>query len=90
MRFYLDRKPIIKAATEMLYAKINLILVAASFVCSSVGLAQQHITFGHGMSQPKGLRKQKLLDMTLGPVDESFLKLLDKTASQLFFSTKIP
>jgi pimeloyl-ACP methyl ester carboxylesterase len=39
---------------------------------------------GHGMSQPKSPRKQKLLDATLGPVDESFINLLSRTASKLF------
>lgn len=38
----------------------------------------------HGMSQPKAPRKQKLLDATLGPVDESFISLLTKMASKLF------
>lgn len=39
---------------------------------------------GHGMSTPKGPWKQKLLDSTLGPVDESFLVLLANTAGKLF------
>jgi hypothetical protein len=38
---------------------------------------------GHGMSQPRGPRRQKLLDATLGPVDEAFLKALEQTARQL-------
>lgn len=35
---------------------------------------------GHGMSAPKQPRGQKLLDMTLGPVAESFMELLGETA----------
>jgi hypothetical protein len=37
---------------------------------------------GHGMSEPKGPRKHKLLDATIGPVDESFKALLHSTAAQ--------
>lgn len=37
---------------------------------------------GHAMSSPKGPRKQKFLDSTLGPVDENFLKLLSSTAAK--------
>mgnify|MGYP001143260686 CR=1 FL=1 len=39
---------------------------------------------GHAMSKPKGPRGHKLLDSTLGPVDESFKVILAKTASMLF------
>jgi pimeloyl-ACP methyl ester carboxylesterase len=38
---------------------------------------------GHAMSQPKEPRKQKFLDMTLGPVDDYFLNLLTVTALSL-------
>lgn len=38
---------------------------------------------GHAMSQPKGPRKHKLLDSTLGGVDESFKSLLHSTALKL-------
>ncbi|MGZ3804277.1 MAG: alpha/beta hydrolase family protein [Pseudobdellovibrionaceae bacterium] len=38
---------------------------------------------GHGMSQPKGPRKQKLVDATLGPADDSFLKLLKEVSEKL-------
>lgn len=38
---------------------------------------------GHGMSTPRGPRKQKLVDLTLGPVESSFLNLLSITALQL-------
>jgi pimeloyl-ACP methyl ester carboxylesterase len=37
---------------------------------------------GHAMSAPKGIRKQPLLDATLGPVDESFKTLLQSTAAK--------
>ncbi len=37
---------------------------------------------GHAMSEPKGPRKQKLLDSTLGPVSPMFLKLLKSMALQ--------
>jgi pimeloyl-ACP methyl ester carboxylesterase len=39
---------------------------------------------GHGMSEPKGPRKQKLIDSTLAPVSESFLEILARTAARLF------
>ena len=39
---------------------------------------------GHAMSEPKGLRKQKLIDATLGPVSPNFLKLLESIAKQFF------
>jgi pimeloyl-ACP methyl ester carboxylesterase len=38
---------------------------------------------GHAMSVPRGFRRQKLLDATLGPVDESFKEILRKTAENL-------
>ncbi len=38
---------------------------------------------GHAMSQPKGPRRHRLLDISLGPVDESFKVLLDSLASKL-------
>lgn len=37
---------------------------------------------GHAMSEPKGIRKQKLLDATLGPVSPKFIKLLESLAIQ--------
>lgn len=37
---------------------------------------------GHAMSPPKGHRKQRYLDSTLGPVDKSFLEILKKTAQK--------
>jgi pimeloyl-ACP methyl ester carboxylesterase len=36
---------------------------------------------GHAMSKPRGPRSHKLLDATLGPVDESFLELLKKLSA---------
>ena len=39
---------------------------------------------GHGMSAPKGPRKQKFVDATLGPVDESFKAILGVTAAKFF------
>lgn len=38
---------------------------------------------GHAMSLPKGPRRQKLVDSTLGPVESSFLDLLTATALRL-------
>lgn len=37
---------------------------------------------GHGMSQPRSPRKQKLLDATLGPVDQLFLDRLSNLANK--------
>lgn len=39
---------------------------------------------GHAMSKPKGPRGHKLLDATLGPVDESFIEILKKLSVKLF------
>lgn len=56
--------------------------------CAKQGKADCEVSVvpevGHAMSAPKGPRKQKLLDATLGPVDESFLQLLASTARRLF------
>lgn len=38
---------------------------------------------GHAMSLPKGPRRQKMIDSTLGPVESSFLNLLTATALRL-------
>ncbi|HEY8271937.1 MAG TPA: hypothetical protein VIG33_13690 [Pseudobdellovibrionaceae bacterium] len=38
---------------------------------------------GHGMSKPKGPRRQKLIDATLGPVDDFFVKLLERISERL-------
>lgn len=38
---------------------------------------------GHAMSLPKGPRMQKLIDATLGPVEESFLSQLASTAQRI-------
>ncbi len=38
---------------------------------------------GHAMSMPKGPRRQKFIDSTLGPVEDSFLNLLTQTALRL-------
>jgi pimeloyl-ACP methyl ester carboxylesterase len=43
---------------------------------------------GHAMSLPKAPRKQKWLDGTLGPVDESFLDVLAKVAAKLSASAE--
>ena len=39
---------------------------------------------GHAMSKPKAPRSHKLLDATLGPVDESFVEVLKKLSYKLF------
>lgn len=55
--------------------------------CSQKQKANCEVTLvpglGHGMSPPSGPRKQKFLDATLGPVDQSFLQILEELAPQL-------
>ncbi|MBI4041990.1 MAG: hypothetical protein HY391_00800 [Deltaproteobacteria bacterium] len=37
---------------------------------------------GHGFSRPKGPRRHPLLDLTIGPIDQSFLELLTQMAKE--------
>jgi len=57
----------------------------AKDACAAVQKQNCHVQIvdglTHGMSQLKGPRKQKLLDATLGPVDESFENLLQAMTS---------
>jgi pimeloyl-ACP methyl ester carboxylesterase len=56
-------------------------------ICAQMGKQNCRVSIvpnvGHGMSEPKGPRKQKFLDMTLGPVAESFKLLMTDLSEQL-------
>ena len=55
--------------------------------CRSVGKRNCEVTIvpglGHGMSLPRGPRRHKLLDLTLVPVEESFVEMLSKLGARL-------